>query len=670
MTILVDNKENIMASAIQEQLKAETDRMKLPEGTSISFGGDYEAQQEVFIPMGIALAVSILLIFFILLIQFRKIKIALLIMSGMLLTLPGAALGLLVMHYPFSVTAFIGITSLCGMVVRNGIILIDYARELHENQGMTTRDAALAAGKRRMRPIFLTSAAAGIGVVPMILSRSALWGPLGTVICFGLLVAMVLTLYLMPLLYSFSYSDGTRRQHWWSLPGKTVATLTVTVILLIGFSLKSFSRNPVQKITLDSCKQLALKNNRKIREAELSMQSARHQRLSVIPNFFPKIGVTALAMRSSDYLMKLKTPEMNLPVWDGKNPLLLMNPTQFAYVPSLSLNLIDYFNTAAVTATLPVYAGGRVRNGYRLASLGEDVSEMKKELTEDEVISRTEELFWTLQSLRARIGTIEQYRIMLDTLYQDVSIYAQTGLTHRNDLLKVQLKQNELKTKKMALSNGIELTTRALCQHIGVPYDSALLFADSITTAELVVSFSDPEELVKNRTEYQLLNKAIEAGKLQKRLTIGENIPTIALSGAGFTYDVMENTSTNALAMVSLNIPLTDWWSGAHKIKMQKMEIEKTENSLAENSELMALQIRQAAIDVKESGFRISVMEISVEQARENLKISRDNYNAGTIGISDLLEAQAVYQQAMDDLADARCQYQNRLSKYRMVAGM
>jgi outer membrane protein TolC len=481
---------------------------------------------------------------------------------------------------------------------------------------------------------------------------------------------MILTLYIMPLLYSFSFRDRAKKPHWWSLPGKTVVKMTVLAMLAFGFSAPSFAQVPEKQISLDSCKHLALKNNRKVREADLSIQAARQQRLSVIPNFFPKIGITALAMRSSDYLMKIKTPSMNLPVWDGRNPGMLMNPTQFAYVPSLSLNLIDYLNTAAITATYPVYAGGRVRNGYQLACLGENVSMMKKELTEDEVISRTEELFWTLQSLRARIGTLEHYRIMLDTVYQDVSIYAQTGLTHRNDLLKVQLKQNELKTKMMALTNGIELTGRALCQHIGLQYDSSLRFTDPVTPADLAISFADPAELVKNRTEYQLLNKAIEAGKLQKRLTIGENIPTIAVSGAGFTYDVMENTSTNALAMVSLNIPLTDWWSGAHKIKMQKMEIEKAENSLAENSELMALQIRQAANDVKENAYRISVMAISVEQARENLKITDDNYGAGTIGISDLLEAQAVYQQAMDDLTDARCQYQNRLAKYKMVAGL
>ncbi|HNX38799.1 MAG TPA: efflux RND transporter permease subunit, partial [Candidatus Cloacimonadota bacterium] len=134
LTILIDNASGAVASAIQSGLQEQIASLQLPQGTSVSYGGDYEAQQEVFVPMGVALGVSIVLIFFILLVQFRKQKIALLIMSSMLMTLPGAVIGLTIMQYPFSITAFIGITSLCGMVVRNGIILIDYARELREKE--------------------------------------------------------------------------------------------------------------------------------------------------------------------------------------------------------------------------------------------------------------------------------------------------------------------------------------------------------------------------------------------------------------------------------------------------------------------------------------------------------------------------------------------------------
>ena len=125
------------------------------------------------------------------------------------------------------------------MVVRNGIILIDYARKLRENTKMSVHEAAIAAGKRRMRPIFLTSAAAAVGVVPMILSRSSLWGPLGTVICFGLLTSMVLTLYILPILYSLVYSDKPKkRKGFWSIPAKSVVTITVLILLSLSVKRK------------------------------------------------------------------------------------------------------------------------------------------------------------------------------------------------------------------------------------------------------------------------------------------------------------------------------------------------------------------------------------------------------------------------------------------------
>ena len=129
-------------------------------------------------------------------------------MLSMLLAFPGAAAGLWMVGYPFSMTAFIGIMGLVGIVVRNGIILVDYIEELTEDGSVNMYDAALAAGKRRMRPIFLTSAAAAVGVVPMILSGSPLWGPLGTVICFGLIVAMVLTLIILPLVYALVFRNA------------------------------------------------------------------------------------------------------------------------------------------------------------------------------------------------------------------------------------------------------------------------------------------------------------------------------------------------------------------------------------------------------------------------------------------------------------------------------
>jgi len=665
LTILVDNAPKAVASAILGQLQPQIANLQLPQGTSISYGGDYEAQQEVFVPMGVALAVSILLIFFILLIQFKKEKIAFLIMSAMLMTLPGAAIGLKLMHYSFSITAFIGITSLCGMVVRNGIILIDYARELREKEKMTVREAAIAAGKRRMRPIFLTSAAASVGVVPMILSRSPLWGPLGTVICFGLMFAMVLTLYILPILYALIYSDKTKKPGFWSLPknGRTVA-LTIMLVAPVFFN-----QTQAQTITLDSCKQMALENNRKIKEAEMQVQAAKQQKKEAFTNYFPKVSASAIALRSADYLIKAETPAMNLPVWDGQDASMLQNPTQFAYIPSMPLGLLDYMNTAAVSISVPIYAGGRIHNGNKLANLGEEVSVFQKEMTSNNVLVKTEELFWTLQSLIEKEKTVRSYQTMLDSLYRDVNNFTQAGLVQKNDLLKVQLKQNELKTNLFKLNNGIELTKRALCQHIGMAYDTLLDFSSNASLSGNTIALSDPNQSVQNRTEYQLLNKAVEAQQLQKKMVMGEYMPQLALVGTGFTYDAMEQTSSNAMAMVSLNIPISDWWGGSHKIKQQKIKIEQAKSNLVENTELLTLQIRQVTNEVQETRFQINVAEKSVEQASENLKVSQDNYRAGIIGISDLLEAQAIFQQAEDNLSDSKCSYQIKMARYLQATG-
>ena len=152
-------------------------------------------------------------------------------------------------------------------------------------------------------------------------------------------------------------------------------------------------------------------------------------------------------------------------------------------------------------------------------------------------------------------------------------------------------------------------------------------------------------------------------------MAAGQYMPQLALVGAGFTYDIMNTTSNNALGMLSLSVPITDWWAGSHRIKKQQLEVEQAQSSLEENTELLVLQIRQAANEVEESRYQISVSQLSAEQAVENLRISHDNFKAGVIGISDLLEAQAVLQQAKDNLIEAQCQFQSKLAKYKLMTG-
>ena len=201
ITVMVDVERGIFAANIFDKARPIIDNLKLPKDVTISYGGEYEMGVDDMVPLYYAMAVTVAIIFLILLFQFKKIKTSLLIMMTMPLSLFGAALGLKITGYPFGVTALIGVISLMGIVVRNGIIYISYAEELRRVHGQSVEEAAISAGKRRMRPIFLTSAAAAVGVIPMIASGSPLWGPLGSVICFGLIFAMVLSLLVLPVLY-------------------------------------------------------------------------------------------------------------------------------------------------------------------------------------------------------------------------------------------------------------------------------------------------------------------------------------------------------------------------------------------------------------------------------------------------------------------------------------
>ena len=201
ITVRADVKRGVLPYKILAELKPELKKIKTGSDVQLTYGGEEESELENYTPLSKAMLAGVMLIYFILLFQFKRSRLVFLVMLTMPLSFLGAAMGLVLTGYPFGLTSFLGIMSLMGIVVRNGIILIDYAEELRNKNGMLLAEAAVAAGKRRMRPIFLTSFAAAVGVVPMIVSGSSLWGPLGAVVCFGLLISMILTLYVLPVMY-------------------------------------------------------------------------------------------------------------------------------------------------------------------------------------------------------------------------------------------------------------------------------------------------------------------------------------------------------------------------------------------------------------------------------------------------------------------------------------
>ncbi|MBV5282007.1 MAG: efflux RND transporter permease subunit [Paludibacter sp.] len=664
LTVQIDVNSKVMASSVLAKIRPGIDKLTLPEGVSINYGGEAEGSVETFVPMAEALLISIVVIFFILLFQFKKVKLASLVLATMLLGLPGAAIGLYVTGYPFGLTAFMGITSLCGIVVRNGIILIDYLQELRTLHGMNVREAALAAGKRRMRPIFLTSAAAAVGVIPMIASGSTLWGPLGSVICFGLIISMVLTLFILPVLYTIIYSDKKTgkivKKH---IPYVNL-NKNIPIVILFFIIIPIAGQAQDRTLSIDSCKILALKNNKTIKNADLDVKSALETKKSAFTNYFPKVSASALSMHSADYLIKGTIPSMNLPVYDG-NLANLATASQYAYIPETPIKALDYINMASVSVTQPIFAGGRIVNGNKLAKIGQNVSVEKQMMSTTEVLVKTEELYWSIIALQGKLKTLNSYDKLLNQLLSDVTVSLKAGLIYRSDLLKVQLKMNELAVNKMKLKNGIDLSKRALCQHVGLAYDSALVLVQPLTPDKMSLQSTDTSsDIAKNRHEYKLLSNAVEAEKLQKKMVLGEYLPQVALGGVGFVNDVMNTKSSNALAYISVSVPISDWWGGSHKLKESQFKIEQAKNRLAETSEQLSLQVEQTKNAYTEEYQQIGIAQKSIDQARENLKVTNDNYKAGVSGMSDLLEAQSMCQNAEDNLIEAQCNYQIKKVKY------
>lgn len=212
ISVTADLARGVNGIKATQMVTEKINKLKLPQGISITYGGDVEENGEFQPQILMALYVAVAIIFVILLWHFKRVSTAFLLLASLLLCLFGAAAGIWIQGVDVGVTCTLGLISLMGILVRNGIIMIDYAEELRRDEHMFTREAIYHSAKRRMRPIFLTSTAASMGVIPMILGGSGLWMPMGTVIFYGTLITMVFILTVVPVAYWKLMTGGTKRR--------------------------------------------------------------------------------------------------------------------------------------------------------------------------------------------------------------------------------------------------------------------------------------------------------------------------------------------------------------------------------------------------------------------------------------------------------------------------
>ena len=441
-------------------------------------------------------------------------------------------------------------------------------------------------------------------------------------------------------------------------------------ILVIFCSVCCCATATSQTYTLEQLKDSALQNNIAIRSARHTIDAAQQQRKEAFTKYFPSVSGTGLWFNANKGMAKMDidpsgmiTPEMGATlsqIFPAEALAALANP--------ISVSMMKNGTIASLTAVQPVFAGGQIINGNKLAKVGEEASRLQLQLSENEVEKTTEEYFWQMVSLQEKMKTVNTVEALLADIAKDVDVAVRAGVALRNDLLQVQLRQNDIESSKLKLNNGLSILRLLIAQYCGLRDTS---FTVSLPQEETMAALPqlNPDEALLATPEYQLLGKQVEAASLQKKIAVGENLPTVAV-GAGYNYhNLLDNDRSFGMIFATVSVPISDWWGGSHAIKRKKIEQLKAEEQLADNSELLKIRMQKARNDVEEARQQLAIAQRSVEQAEENLRLNRNFYQAGTTKMSDLLEAQMLYQQALDKKTDAFANCQNNLLEYRQSMG-
>ena len=451
-----------------------------------------------------------------------------------------------------------------------------------------------------------------------------------------------------------------------SLTMKPFHTSLRLFLLFIGCVGCCYTATAQTSLTLTQLRDSALQNNLVTRDARLSIQAAHEQRREAFTNYFPNVSGTALWFNANKSMAKMDidpsefiTPELGAALAQTLPMEALM-----ALQSPMTMTMMKNGTIAGIQAMLPLFSGGQIINGNKLARLGEDVSRLQLQLSEKEVEAQTEQYYWQLVAMTEKERTLDAADALLADAAKDAQAAVDAGVALRNDLLQVQLRQNEIASQRLKLNNGQALLHLILTQYCGLKGEWVLAPADLSSTAVLPLRDQTGVSLLP---EYQLLQKNVEAARLQYKMEIGKHMPSVAI-GAGYNYhNLLDNNRSFGMVFATASVPISEWWGGSHAIRRKRIERQRAIEKLSDNAELLEIRAQKAFNDVMEAESQLSLAERSIEQADENLRIHQDTYHAGTATMSNLLEAQLLLQQAKDKRTDAFIALQNAILAYRQA---
>ena len=630
-----------LASNILKQARKQVEAMPLPPGYTIAYGGESEIQEETFGEMKYVLAAAIMLIFLILLVQFRNLLDPIVIMTALPLAVPGAALGLFLTRNTFGFTAFIGLISVGGLVVRNAIILIDYIHQRMQD-GVPLDQAALEAGERRLRPIFLTSMAAAVGVVPMIISGSSMWSPMASVIAFGLVGSMVFTLVAIPVLFVVVQSRRIRN-----------ATIVTPLLLLCLFARPSQAQS--RPITLDEAIQLANKQNSLLKMAGDKAKEADARVIQARANYFPVINNQSMAthLNQTEFLT---IPKGALGNYAATGPLPNNNV-------NIQVGKQDGFLTTT-TAAQPITQMFKIHAGVSVARADAASAHSDLDQARDEIALNVKALFYNLLSAERRKHALELRIQAGEQGLDEAKRGVESGVVLEAKVLEGEAQLAAARHALGSVKDAIDDMSVQFNDLIGLPLNTDL----ALTAPEEDKAPSDPEtpaatgksaqdletEALANNPNLISARHTLEKAHAGLNAARAEYIPDIT----GFVQNIHQNgtpllPNNTEIAGFKADFTVSEFGKRIGLVKERHAQLSEAKENVHHAESQVRIDIEKGLRKVNRTQDELDAAQRQVKAKAEMLRITGEQVHTSTANVSALRDAEANLAEAESQLFDA-----------------
>ena len=427
-------------------------------------------------------------------------------------------------------------------------------------------------------------------------------------------------------------------------------------------------------LTLDSCRSLAKEHSRTLQQKDEEIKAAHAKKQQVMTNFFPQVAARGV------YLHMQK--ELHLIDWD--RPLGHLNfliPERLRHLGTVDLRNLWVGN---VTAIQPLFLGGKIISGYKMASLAERLQGELRQTAETEVETKLDETYWQVISLRSKERLLDQLVHLLKQTVKDVDASIDAGVATKADGLSVRTKLSEAEVKRSQVVNGLELSRMLLADLCGLSEDEPFTLAEEGHLQELLLSTQtapiardeDTEAAIERRSEIRSLRLVDSIYSKRVNMESASLFPKL--------YGVASYSTTNPNSFqgqkkefggqyylgLMLEVPISDLFSGTFKRRQAKAEHRVKQLELAEARSKINLQIKQALRTADDARRAYTTALSAVKMAEENMRYAKAGYDEGVIPLLNYTMAQTAWMSAQDSLIDAQIRVLLTESKLKKILAL